>query len=334
MKFAAIGRTKILLDSIRQAVAAGHICTLIITTPESPESIISASDFEQLAQDIGATFLNTRHINKQESHDIIRASEAQVAISLNWPFLIKADTLNLFSQGIINSHAGDLPRYRGNATPNWAILMGEKSMPITLHFMGEGLDTGDILLQRSMPIIPETRVQDIYDFSAHVVPEMFSEALTTLEKGALQPKPQPADSTLALRCYPRLPQDSFIDWNQSAEKIQRLIQAVSEPFNGAYTYLGYEKLIIWRAYAEQAQTPYLAVAGHVVERRARGEIAVATGDGFLIVQEVQLGDGQRCEAGDIIKSVRLRLGMNLADEIAALNQRITALESRFQNDDS
>ncbi|MDQ7024073.1 MAG: formyltransferase family protein [Anaerolineae bacterium] len=334
MKFAAIGRTKTLVDSIRRAVAGGHICTLIITTTESPESAITEADFEALAQDIGATFLNTRYINQQATHEIIRASAAQVAISLNWQFLINNETLNLFPQGIINSHVGDLPRYRGNATPNWALIMGETSIPMTLHFMDDGLDTGDILLQRSMPLTAETRVRDIYDFSAHVVPKMFSEVLTALEKGALQPKPQPTDPTLALRCYPRLPQDSFIDWHQSAEEIQRLVQAVSEPFNGAYTYLGTDKLIIWRAYAEKPQTPYLAVAGHVVERRAKGEIAVATGDGFLIVQDVQLGDGQRCKAGDIIKSVRLRLGMNLADEIAALQQRITALESRFQTDDS
>jgi UDP-4-amino-4-deoxy-L-arabinose formyltransferase/UDP-glucuronic acid dehydrogenase (UDP-4-keto-hexauronic acid decarboxylating) len=330
MKFAAIGRTNILLDSIRQAVNAGHTCTLMITTSESAESAIAESDFESLAQEVGAAFLNTRRINADLAQSAIRASAASVAISINWPFLIQTETLALFPQGIINSHAGDLPRYRGNATPNWALLMGESELPITLHFMSAGLDTGAIVLQRRMMIEAATRVQDIYDFSAEVVPQMFTEALTELEAGTLQPVTQSTDPTLALRCYPRLPQDSFIDWTQSAEQIRRLVQAVSEPFNGAYTYLGYDKLIIWRAVVEHPQTPYLAMPGHVVERRTDGGIAVATGDGLLIVQEVQLGNhSARCQAGAIIKSVRTRLGMNPADEIAALQQRIAALEAQI-----
>jgi hypothetical protein len=81
MNFAAIGRTAILLESIRQAVAAGHVCKLIISASESPESTITAIAFEQLAQDIGAVYLNTQHLNSEATHNVIRASGAQVAIS-------------------------------------------------------------------------------------------------------------------------------------------------------------------------------------------------------------------------------------------------------------
>jgi methionyl-tRNA formyltransferase len=327
VKFAAIGRTGILLESIQQAISNGHTCPLIITSSASPESEVTELDFEQLANEIKAAFLNTRKINSDESHKAIQASGAEVAISLNWAYLINRETLDLFPHGIINSHAGDLPRYRGNATPNWAILMGESNFPITLHFMAEELDAGDILAQRFITITSETHIKDIYDFSAEVVPQMFAEVLDKIENGSLNPRKQSTNPKAALRCYPRLPQDSFIDWTHSAEKIHQLVRAVSEPFNGAYTYFGHEKLIIWRAEVEIPDVPFLAVAGHVIERRNNGDIVVATGDGFLVLKEVELGEnGERRKAGDIIKSVRIRLGMNPSDEIAKLAQRIAALE--------
>lgn len=331
MKFAAIGRTRILLDGIQKCIQAGHQCTLIITSVVSDEDAVMATEFEKIADQIDAKFVTTRKINTPDVHQEIINSEADVAISLNWRYIIGQETLDLFSNGIINSHAGDLPRFRGNATPNWAILTGETYLPITLHFMTAELDAGNILLQRRYWITSDTRVKDIYDFSAEVVPKMFAQVLTEIDNGTIQSMSQPEDESIALRCYPRLPQDSFIDWSASAVQIQRLINAVSEPFNGAYTYMGLQKLIIWRSVVEQPTTPYLAVAGHVIERRSNGDIVVATGDdGLLVVQDAELEGQRRGKPNQFIKSVRTRLGMNTSDEIANLHKRLSELEKRIK----
>src|SRR5690606_22857566 len=112
-------------------------------------------------------------INDPARIEQARQCGAQVAISVNWPSLIGPAMRAVFKYGVVNAHAGDLPRYRGNACPNWAILAGEERIHVTLHRMGDGIDDGPILLQRSMPLAPQTYVTDVYRFLGDAIPEMF-----------------------------------------------------------------------------------------------------------------------------------------------------------------
>ena len=93
-----------------------------------------------------------------------------MAISVNWPNLLTPEVLDLFPDGVWNAHAGDLPRYRGNAAPNWAILSGEDAVILTIHRMSAGLDEGPILAQRSFPLDETTYISDVYAFLDEAVP--------------------------------------------------------------------------------------------------------------------------------------------------------------------
>jgi len=320
IKVAAIGRTEYLYQSILELGKKGFEIVLIISCKESPEYKKKIKDFRLLAKKIKCDFLATEKINTAQVKKLIKKNKPDVAISLNWKTIIGKEIIESFPLGIINAHCGDLPRYRGNAVPNWAILNREKEIVLTLHLMAEELDAGPILLKKKMILSKNTYIGNVYKFFSDNLPIMYIKAINGLVTGRIKPKRQPTNSKLSLRCYPRIPEDSEINWQKSAEEISRLIRASAEPFSGAYTFLNSKKLIIWRAYSEKPKFPFLGMFGQVAERRKeRGEVAVIAGDNtFLIIKEAELEKQGRKKATDIIKSNRTRLGLNIIKEIENL----------------
>jgi len=327
MRVAAFGRTHWLYDSIRACAKAGHQIVLIGTSPAESEYSKTQEDFKGLSEEMGCEFFCDKVINRQEYIQMLRQSGAEVAISVNWQVMIGQEILEQFKYGVINAHAGDLPRFKGNACPNWAILLGEEKVVLTLHLMDVNLDGGQILLQREFPLRSDTHIGEVYQFMSKNIPSMFVEVLDGLTSRTIVPRAQPDDFTLWLRCFPRLPQDGEMDWNRSAIELYRLVRANSEPFAGAYSFIGTEKIIIWRAYPEKLAYPYLGVPGQVVEiRHKTGSIAVLTGEGILVLEEIEMATGGRCTASDLIKSTRIRLGLDLARALMNLDDRIAQLE--------
>ena len=322
MRVAAIGRTEILYDSILEVKKKGHELALIITCDEAPHYLKGVRDFQSLAKELGIEFIKTERINTTQVISAINKIKPDIAISINWKTIITQKVIDCFKYGIVNAHAGDLPRYRGNAVPNWAIINGEKEVVLTLHFMTPKLDAGPILLQKKCSINEDTRIGEIYDFLRDNFPRMFAEVLDGLAKGSISPREQPSDPSLTLRCYPRLPRDNEIDWNQPAIQIDRLVRAVSEPFDGAYTFLGSEKLIIWRAHCESSPYPFLGTPGQIAQRYpTTGEVSVITGEGLLVLEVVEIGNKGRMKATQAIDSIRVRLGMHITEEILRLIER-------------
>lgn len=287
MRVAAFGRTHWLYDSILHLHRRGHEIVGIVTAPAAPEYRVGEHDFERLARELGCTFAATPE----------QLPDADAAISVNWPRLVQQELLDRFPRGVLNAHLGDLPRFRGNAAPNWAILLGEPRVVLTVHRMDAGLDSGPILAQRAMPLDEGTYVGDVYAWADTVVPEAFAEALTA------EPRPQEGEP---LRVYPRRPEDALLDWNRSAKELARVVRASSDPFAGAFTQLDGRKLVVWRARAEPLPHTAAGIPGQVAEVRER-EAAILTGDGLLVLEEVQLG-AARAAAASVLTSTRLRLG--------------------------
>jgi UDP-4-amino-4-deoxy-L-arabinose formyltransferase/UDP-glucuronic acid dehydrogenase (UDP-4-keto-hexauronic acid decarboxylating) len=264
-------------------------------------------------------------INDDTAVSTFRQSDSQIAISVNWQTLIRRPVLDAFKYGVINAHAGDLPRYRGNAAPNWAIINNEDEVVLTIHRMSEDLDAGPIHAQHSVPLDEETYIGDVYDAMYERFPKLFVTVVADAATDSLTPTPQPSEPSAALRCYARRPTDSELQWTEPATDLSRVVRASSEPLFGAYTWIDGEKLRIWRAHVEQPPHDCLGTPGQVAERRPEtGEVAVLTGEGFLVLETVQRDsiDDTRRDAAAVIESVRTRLGMDVTGTLAAIQDSL------------
>jgi UDP-4-amino-4-deoxy-L-arabinose formyltransferase/UDP-glucuronic acid dehydrogenase (UDP-4-keto-hexauronic acid decarboxylating) len=334
MKVAVLGRTQLLFASALELIKKGHEIVLIGTSKASPEYTKKAADFEELAASIGCAYFFSSKIGKKANVALIKKTKPDISVSINWVNIIPASIIELFRHGILNAHLGDLPRFRGNAVPNWAIINGESQIALTIHQMTEDLDSGPILMKKYIEINEKTYISDIYEFTEKNVPSMFAEILHLIETGKTKPIPQSDDPADSLRCFPRIPSDSELDWNLSAKQLCRVVRASAEPFAGAYSYLDLDKITIWRAHYETLPYPSVGIPGQVTRiDKQKGEVSILTGDGILVIEEVQLEDGERNHASDIVKSMRQRFGIRVTDQIHKLKKEIERLGQLVEKTD-
>ena len=328
LKIGIIGRTEPLLSTIQEIVNSNHEIVFIITCKAQPEYSKNEDDFKNFAAKHSIPFILAEKINLNETINWIKNKPADICLSVNWKTVIGSDVRNLFKHGIINAHPGNLPKYRGNAVTNWAIIQGDDKIVLTLHQMDEGLDSGPILAKADIPIGDNTFIKDTIITLNNITPKLFLKVLDEINRGVVSYQIQEKNIDSILRCYPRIPSDSEINWNDSAINIERLIRASSEPYSGAYTFLENKKITIWKARTEKISFKILGTPGQVVEvHRDKNEVAVLSGDGFLVIQLIQLENNNKTEPTQILKSARMRLGMNYSTQIIELNNKINYLES-------
>lgn len=299
MRIAVIGRTQMLYHAAVALAEAGHTIPLIVTAPAAPEYRKNEKDFEQLATRLKACYVLATSLRHADVGSAMNGLD--IGVSVNWISLIGREHLDRFRIGILNAHMGDLPRYRGNACPNWAILNGEKEVTVSVHLMEEtGVDCGRVITQAKYPLSDNAYIGDIYDWAETSVPSLFRDAVGILEKDpTFKIKYAEAGDPDSLRCYPRIPEDSRIDWTRAAIDIHRLIRASSEPFPGAFCSVDRgEKMVIWRAEIVDDGEKYCAVPGQIASVTERS-FTVITGKGRLNVT--------RWDSPVAIRSIRQRL---------------------------
>jgi methionyl-tRNA formyltransferase len=300
----AIGRSRYLYDGIRHLASKGYSFEAIVTEEAYEEYDIKHTDFEKLASEIGATFFMIKSLNNEELIKIVKNNNIRVAISVNWKYTIPKSFLDLFECGILNFHLGNLPDYKGNATVNWTIINGESYINGNIHKMDPELDAGDVVARKAIPITPDMYIADVLKQAEADVPRLYEEAIqrVLVDPASYEVK----GTTRGSRCYPRLPEDSQINWNLPAEKVCRLVRASSHPYKGAYSFLNGEKIIIWKARPVKPEDAFYAIPGHVVSlNRSNNSILVACAEGLLEVQQIER-DGQVMAPTDFIKSIRVR----------------------------
>jgi methionyl-tRNA formyltransferase len=300
----AIGRSRYLYDGIEHLHSRGFIFDAIVTEEAYEEYDIKHTDFESLAKRIGCPFFMIKSLNNEDLIRIVKSSRIRAAVSANWKYTIPKSFLDLFDCGILNFHLGNLPDYKGNATVNWTIINGEDKIYGNIHKMDPELDAGDVIARKAIPITRNTYIADILAQAERDVPMLYEEALNKvfIKPDAFEVK----GSVHGLRCYPRLPEDGQIRWTEPAENISRLIRASSRPYQGAYSYLNGEKIIIWKAAVYESGEKSLAIPGHVIGiQKDSQSIRVACGEHFLEIQEIEQG-GKRMAPTALIKSIRVR----------------------------
>jgi methionyl-tRNA formyltransferase len=323
LKVALIGRTKFLLNTGEYLIKNGIKVELIITSKNSKHDTIGIKEFKKFAKKSGAKFYNTENINSEKINLILKKSNIHLGISVNNLLLIKKEVIDLFKFGILNAHAGDLPRYRGNACPNWAIINNEKNIGLSIHYMVEEVDAGDILLKKKFKINSKTTIEDFYKFGEKQIPIMFYECIKKIQKNKITKIKQ--NEKNILRTFPRNKIDGKINWNKSINEIDRLIRASGFPFFGAYSYFNNSKLIILKAEINKPEFAYLAEPGQVVSRNKDGSISIACKNGFIKLNEVIYKNKIFKKPSELIKSIHTKLGMDIESEIEKINEKLDEL---------
>lgn len=319
MRVAIIGRTRILYETALRLHEAGHEIGCIVTARAVPEYRCDENDFRQLAEKLNVSFLFTNTLENPGVEELCRGLD--IGVSVNWVSVVRQKHISLFSLGILNSHHGDLPKYRGNACSNWAIINNEEQVTNTIHFMEGGkLDCGKIICQEHFRLNEDTTITEVYKWAEESTPLLFVQALKMLGRdNEFIMKFADPDSPESFRCYPRLPEDSFINWGLSALQIHNLIRAVCYPFSGAYTYHWnngkVRRLIILKSRIVTSETNDLGIPGHVLENnRDTGESLVLCGHGIIALSRCRYDDEEEeFSPGQRWRSIRMRLGVRAED---------------------
>jgi methionyl-tRNA formyltransferase len=199
--------------------------------------------------------------------------------------MLKAPLLALPSQGALNMHGSLLPRYRGRCPVNWVLIHGETETGVTLHYMEEKADRGDVVGQKRVPITPEDTALTLFAGMTAAAAELMQETWPLLRSGRAPRLVQ--DHSQASYFGGRRPADGLIDWQKPAVCVYNLLRAVTHPYPGAFTYLKGRKLFIWGG-KPLASPPTVTEPPGTVTTAVPGEgLLVATGQGQFLVKQAQ-----------------------------------------------
>ena len=255
------------------------------------------------AADAGIPVFTPEDINAPEEIETIRRLEPEILFSFYYRKLISRAILDIPRLGAYNMHGSLLPRYRGRACVNWAVLNGETQTGATLHVMTERADAGDILDQEAVPIDFTDTAQDVFWKVRDAARKIMARTWPLLREGKAPRKPQ--DESLATYFGRRRPSDGLIDWNKSAIELYNLVRAVTHPFPGAFSFIESRKFFVWKAWPLEGGGK--GRAGQVLEL---APLVIKTGNGSLRLDRCQ-AEGEPEMDGADFASASLRPGQEL-----------------------
>ena len=300
------------VGALKALAENGYEIAGVVTQPDKPRGRGKASAMtpvKEAALELGLTVYQPARVREQSFMDTVRALNPDVIVVSAFGQIIPKALLELPRYGCVNIHASLLPKYRGAAPIQWAVMDGEPVSGVTIMQMDEGLDTGDMLAKTEVPLDPDETGGSLFDKLSRAGAELLIRTLPALEQGTLTPEKQPLESPTA---YARMirKEDGRIDWNLEAEAIERRIRGLN-PWPSAYTELTGKILKIWRAEVlpkESGQAP-----GTVTEA-GKGGFCVQTGKGVLRLLEVQLEGKKRMDAQAFLRGFHAAPGMKLEEE--------------------
>lgn len=280
---------------------------VVFSFREEPWEPPYLDDIRELTLAKGGQFFETRRVGSSKWVQFWESSPADLMFAVSWRFMVPARVYKRARLGTYVFHDSMLPEYRGFSPTVWSIINGEDHTGVTLFEIAEGVDEGDIVAQKRVPIGADDSIADVLERVTQTYLDVLEQNLGNLINGNAPRHPQ--DHSRATHTSKRLPEDNQIEWTASTKSIYNLIRAVSAPYPGAFTYLLGQKIRIWSAIRMSSNRHYVGrVAGRIVEVWPGEGSVVLTGDGSLLLTKVQMEGGEVTCAANILKSLSQTLG--------------------------
>lgn len=237
------------------------------------------------ADRLGVPFLPHENVNAEYFRNKIKAFGCDILVSMSFNQILRSDIIALPPKGFINCHAGALPFYRGRNPLNWALINGEKEFGVTVHYVDEGIDTGDIITQNMVPISIDDTYADLLEKAHKACAETLLSALKQIAGGTVKVKKQNDIHPVGFYCGRRRPGDEKIDWNQGSASLHNFIRAITLPGPGARCTIEGEDMAVLESRLIEDAPAYKNSIGEIVGRDADGVI-VKTADTTLRIVKV------------------------------------------------
>lgn len=312
MKVIFMGTPDFSVGTLEALVEAGHEVVLAVTQPDKPKGRGKEMQFtpvKECAMRYGIPVFQPVKVRQQECIEELRKYEADIMVVVAFGQILPKEILEMTPYGCINVHASLLPKYRGAAPIQWAIINGETESGVTTMQMNEGLDTGDMLLKAVIPFAEDETGGSLHDKLSEAGAKLCVETLEGLQAGSIVPEPQGETTTDYARMLDK--QLGNINWKQSAVEIERLIRGLS-PWPSAYTNWNGKIMKIWSAKALEGIKS--SEEGTIVKVE-KDAFYVQTGEGYLKVEELQIPGKKRMDAGAFLRGYEVKEGNVLSNDV-------------------
>ena len=305
MKIIFMGTPDFSVGTLEALVEAGHEVVLAVTQPDKPKGRGKEMQFtpvKECAMKYNIPVFQPRKVREPECIEELRKYNADIMVVVAFGQLLPKEVLEMTPYGCVNVHASLLPKYRGAAPIQWAIIDGEEVTGVTTMQMNEGLDTGDMLLKVEIPIEAKETGGSLFDKLSDAGAKLCVETLDKLQKKEITPIPQGETTTAYAKMLDK--QVGNIDWTKSAVEIERLIRGLT-PWPSAYTNWNGKVMKIWDAQALDGASDVLPGTIAQVDKEA---FYVQTGNGFLKVCELQIPGKKRMDAAAFMRGYQVKAG--------------------------
>jgi len=313
MRVAFMGTPDFAIPSLRALIEGPYDVIAVITQPDRPkgrQGVLTPPPVKLLALQHNIPVFQPLKIKNRDFFPVVERLNPDIIVVVAYGQIISKEILDLPPKRCINIHASLLPKYRGSAPINWALINGEKVTGVTSMIVTEGLDSGPILLKKEIPIADHDDARSLHDKLSEAGGRLLLETMSGIKSGTLTPVPQ--DESEATY-FPMLKKsDGLIDWTKDASEIRNRIKGLM-PWPGAYTYLHGEMLKIFRADVVSGQWSVVS-PGTVIHVNDKG-ITITTGKALLLINELQIEGKRRMTAAEFIRGHKIEKGMVLGSDV-------------------
>lgn len=316
MRILYMGTPDIAVPTLECLCQSGHEVIGVVTQPDKPKGRGGAVQFPPVkikALELGLEVYQPRRVRAQEFLDVVQELNPDAIVVYAFGQILPQALLDIPRYGCLCVHASLLPKYRGAAPIQWAIIDGERESGITIMQMDAGIDTGDMLKKLVVPIEEEETGGSLHDKLMMAGGPLLLETLKEIEDGTVKAEPQAGES-----CYASMLDKAMgnIDWTESAEKIERLVRGLN-PWPSAYTHWNGKTVKLWKA--SVLKDPYMELYGQmepgtVIGLLGGNGICVRTGRGILQITELQLEGKKRMDAASFLRGAHVNIGDRLTKE--------------------